>query len=418
MKKKIICSVLIIMAGAMVPVMADTITIHNLTYIVSEDSATSKTVSWQDQTGRTDYTVEYRKKGDKELYQAYVTEPKRPPVYDPDYVPTYTYGAYMQKLMPQTVYEYRIVNQEGTTEWFSFATTASALNEYTAIILGDSQSSDDYRVWGKTAEAAYKDAPEAKFFVNMGDLTDNGQAWYQWKAWAEYADILTSHMAAAPVLGNHETYSLDWKFSEPYTYKALFAVPYGGPKGQARMAYSFTYGDVHYVSLNTNYEELHERYPDMMEDEAAWLDADLKLAAEAGKRLVVFMHRPPWNSPYDGMLDINGQYFMPIFDKYKVLLVFTAHEHCYERTVPLTEGKPSDRGTVYIASGRSGTESWDGSRRKPTDVVYDKLLDQPMYMILHAEPDRFTVKAVKQDGTVIDTAVIYAGSHIQEARSQ
>ena len=47
---------------------------------------------------------------------------------------------------------------------------------------------------------------------------------------------------------NHEAYSMDWKFAEPYTYKALFAVPYGGPKDQNRLAYSFDYGDVHYVS--------------------------------------------------------------------------------------------------------------------------------------------------------------------------
>ena len=65
-------------------------------------------------------------------------------------------------------------------------------------------------------------------------------------------------MPIAPVLGNHEAYSLDWKFCEPYTYKALFPVPYGAPEGQSRLAYSFDYGDVHYAALNTDYEELHE----------------------------------------------------------------------------------------------------------------------------------------------------------------
>lgn len=111
---------------------------------------------------------------------------------------------------------------------------------------------------------------------------------------------------------------MDWKFAEPYTYKALFAVPYGGPKDQNRLAYSFDYGDVHYVSLNTDYEELNGWRPTMMEDEAAWLDKDLAAAKKAGKRLVVLMHRPPWDSPYNGTLDVNGKYFMPLFDKYDV----------------------------------------------------------------------------------------------------
>ena len=125
----------------------------------------------------------------------------------------------------------------------------------------------------------------------------------------------------------------------------------------------------------------------MMEDEAAWLDKDLAAAQKAGKRVVVLMHRPPWDSPYDGQLDVNGKYFMPLFDKYNVPLVFTAHEHCYERTVPIKNDQAATEGTVYIATGRSGTESWDGSVKKPTDVVYYNPTDMQMYLTLQVEPD-------------------------------
>ncbi len=140
--------------------------------------------------------------------------------------------------------------------------------------------------------------------------------------------------------------------------------------------------------------------------EAAWLDTDLAAAKKAGKRLIVMMHRPPWNSPYNGKLDINGTYFMPIFDKYEVPLVFTAHEHCYERTVPIKADKQAASGTVYVATGRSGTESWDASRRKPTDAVYYNPMDMPMYLTLQVEPKAFRVTAFKNDGTVIDTTTI------------
>lgn len=385
---------------------AQPITIDNLTQIISKDSATSKTISWQSQALHDTYHVEYRLKGSHMIQQAYVTEPKRPPIYDYDNIPPYTYGAYMQHLQPNTAYEYRICNDEGgETGWFSFTTTPAALNQYKVLIFGDSQSVD-YSVWGKTAHIAWNTNQDAAFFVNMGDLTDNGQAWFQWRDWQNNADILTSHMPFAPVLGNHEAYSMTWQFAYPYTYKALFAVPYGSPKGQSRLTYSFDYGDVHYVSLNTDYEELHAQDPDMLANEAAWLDTDLKQAKDNGKRLIVMMHRPPWNSPYDGNVDINGTYFMPIFDKYQVPLVFTAHEHCYERTVPIKEDKQAATGTVYIATGRSGTESWDASRRKPTDVVYYNPIDMPMYLALQVEPKEFRVTALKNDGTVIDIATI------------
>ena len=312
----------------------------------------------------------------------------------------------MQHLQPDTAYEYRICNDEGEeTGWFSFTTTKEELNQYKVLIFGDSQSVD-YSVWGQTAQIAWNQNKDAAFFVNMGDLTDNGQAWFQWRDWQYNADILTSHLPFAPVLGNHEAYSMEWKFAYPYTYKALFAVPYGSPQGQSRLAYSFDYGDVHYVSLNTDYEELHAQDPDMLTNEAAWLDADLAAAKKAGKRLIVMMHRPPWDSPYHGVLDSNGKCFMPIFDKYDVPLVFTAHDHCYERTVPVKNDTQAETGTIYIATGRSGTESWDAARRKPTDVVYYNPMDMPMYLTLQVEPKDFRVTAFKNDGTIIDTTTI------------
>ena len=97
---------------------------------------------------------------------------------------------------------------------------------------------------------------------------------------------------------------------------------------------------------------------------------------------------------------------MPIFDKYDVPLVFTAHDHCYERTVPVKNDTQAKTGTIYIATGRSGTESWDASRRKPTDVVYYNPMDMPMYLTLQVEPADFRVTAFKNDGTIIDTATI------------
>lgn len=405
-KLKYIVAAFMSLWGGLTMVQGQAMTVDNLTQIISADSATSKTISWQNQVGRTDYRVEYREAGTTDSQEAVVTNPKRPPVYDYDNVPPYTYGAYIQGLTPATAYEYRIRNSDGATGWFPFQTTTEDLDTYDVLIFGDSQSSDDYSVWGRTARLGYEGAKDARFFVNMGDLTDNGQAWYQWRAWQHQADILTPHMAIAPVLGNHEAYSMQWTFAEPKTYTSLFAVPENGPKGQERMAYSFDYGDVHYVSLNTDDEELLATRPTMLTDEAAWLNQDLQAATASGKRLVVFMHRPPWNSPYDGKLNKNGEALMPVFDKYKVPLVFTAHEHAYERTVPLTADKPAPDGTTYIATGRSGTESWDGSVKKPTDVVYYNPTDQPMYLKLQVQSEQLIVTAIKDDGTIIDTATI------------
>lgn len=84
--------------------------VDNLMQVVAKDSATGKTISWQSDSDRSDYSVEYRHKDQGDVQLAYVTEGKRPPIYDADNPAPYTYGAYMQKLIPATEYEYRIVN--------------------------------------------------------------------------------------------------------------------------------------------------------------------------------------------------------------------------------------------------------------------------------------------------------------------
>lgn len=383
------------------------LSVDNLEQIIPENSATAKTISWQDTQNRSDYRVEYRKLDSEEIETVAVNAGKRPPLYNPSDPAPFTYAAYLKDLSPETTYEYRICKGDAATGWGSFTTTAENINHYKVLIFGDSQSTD-YGVWGRTARTAWNHNQDAAFFVNMGDLSDNGQAYFQWRAWLANANVLTSHLPFAPVLGNHEAYSLTWQFAEPDTYRALFSVPENGPENQQRMAYSFTYGDVHYVSLNTDEEELGKNRPTMLADEAAWLDQDLAAAQKAGKRLVVFMHRPPWDGADDSKLNVNGEYFMPLFDKYQVPLVFTAHEHWYERTVPLKKNQPSEKGTVYVMTGRSGTEAYKG-RKKTVDAAFDDDTDQPMYLTLEVKPEELEVTAIKDDGSVIDRAAIPAG---------
>lgn len=116
--------------------------VDNLMQVVAKDSATGKTISWQSDSDRSDYSVEYRHKDQDDVQLAYVTEGKRPPIYDADNPAPYTYGAYMQKLTPATEYEYRIVNADGATDWITFSTTKEDLNKYKVLVFGDSQSTD------------------------------------------------------------------------------------------------------------------------------------------------------------------------------------------------------------------------------------------------------------------------------------
>lgn len=312
------------------------------------------------------------------------------------------YTAHITNLTAGTTYEYRISVGKRLSPWQAFTTEPEGAS-FKALVFGDSQS-QDYTDWAKTTEAAWQANQDAAFFINMGDLVDNGQDESQWNAWFDGGRNLFAAIPIAPVMGNHEAYSLDWKMAIPNYYLSLFALPTNGLGRLERYAYSYDYGDVHFVVLNTQENELREWYPNLLEEQKKWLAKDLGNTQKRWK--IVLMHRGIWEYPFNGPLDLIGKTFVPLFDKYHVDLVFTGHVHSYARTQALKNGKKDPSGTVYITTGRSGGKIWDKSPQKPMDEVYYNPLDMPNYLVLEATYDALKVTAIKQNGELIDQTEI------------
>ena len=378
--------------------------VNNLIQIIPADSATNRTFSWQSEDSHNKFTVEYRKKGTSVIFSeaASVTTV---PAYRLQEVPQKVYSVYLNGLTPDTEYEYRLLTDKKATDWNTFHTTPQNLDHFKVLVFGDSQAAD-YSVWGHTAQTAWNSNRDAAFFINMGDIVDNGQDNYQWREWFKNAKPLLDAIPFAPVLGNHECYSIDWKEAKPETFPALFAVPENGPEGQKRLAYSFDYGNVHFVSLNTSYQEIQQWYPTMMEDETAWLESDLAKARTAQKRIIVLMHRQIWSGRNETTYSLEGNAFAPLFDKYHAAVVFLAHIHSYARTAPRINSADTSGGTVYITTGRTGEKFWPGIPDKPINVVTFNPSDMTMYITLEVEPQDFKLAAYKVDGTLIDRSVI------------
>ncbi len=312
------------------------------------------------------------------------------------------YTARATNLMPGTDYEYRISVGKRQSAWREFKTEPE-VTEFKALIFGDSQSSN-YKYWAKTAGAAWENNKDAAFFVNMGDLVDNGQDDSQWNAWFNGGEKLLATIPVVPVMGNHEAYSLDWKMAKPNYYLSLFTLPANGLVDFERHAYSYDYGDVHFAIINTQLNELQDWYPDLLEKQEKWLRKDFAQTKKKWK--VVLMHRGIWEYPFDGPLDVIGQTFVPIFDKYHVDLVFNGHVHSYARTKALKNGRPDSGGTIYITTGRSGEKVWDKSPQKPMDDFYYNPLDMPNYLVFEASHDALKITAFKQNGEQIDQTEI------------
>lgn len=144
-----------------------------------------------------------------------------------------------------------------------------------------------------------------------------------------------------------------------------------------------------------------------LKSQTAWLTNDLNNTRQSWK--LVFFHRPPYysknNRPNNDLLNA----YQPIFDKYHVDLVFNGHDHCVARTVPLNNGKTVDdpaKGTVYYITGRSGSKYYKDSTRQIWDAFFYNPTDQPNYVTVEVNSSALTVKAVKQNGNVLDTYTI------------
>lgn len=319
--------------------------------IITEDSSNSRTIMWQSEFGEKDAVVEYRRKGNEDIKASFATDEE----FSDDKRVSYIHTATLADLTPGSQYEYRVGYGNKRSDWRHLHTDDGGA--FKALIFPDSQS-NDYSDWEKLAQVARQNNPDADFFVNMGDLVDNGEDHTQWRAWFDSLHGIIDTIPVAPVLGNHETYNQDWKVRMPKAYLKLFSLPENGDDERRNQFYSFDYGDVHFIVLNTQFDEMEPFQPGLLEAQKEWFASDIVQTRKKWK--IVLMHRDVLTyeikSRKDrqaGISDI-GKYLMPLFDKYGIDVVLTGHLHTYRRRDHLYNFQPDRRGPLYIVTGVAG----------------------------------------------------------------
>lgn len=305
-------------------------------------------------------------------------------------------------LKPGTRYIYRVGGPEGWSLPAYFSTASSMPRSFKFLVFGDSQSIN-YNVWGTTAHNAFKANPDAAFFTNVGDLVDVGQDYSQWNKWFAAAKGLVDTIPAMPITGNHECYTPERVFSMPVLFTAQFKLPPNGPAGLKGQVYSFDYGNAHFIMLDSQEGEQRQYVSDMLAQQKAWLEQNLQATKKKWK--IVFIHRPLYNNkPGEGDIAIR-KVFGPVFDNYHVDVVFTAHDHAYARTFPLYNGVRTEspaQGTVYVATGRSGTKTYKNIIAKDWHEFFYNPAEEPNYITVEVSGNLLKVKAFTQSGALID----------------
>lgn len=362
--------------------------------LITADNTTSRLVSWVTPKTTEHGYVEYRKTGS--------TASTKIPALSYNLQDKTGHKLLLNRLTPGTTYQYRLGSAKDITNWHTLTTAPAGAAPFTALLFGDSQSSD-YSVWGKTLHNARAAYPQADFVINMGDLVDY-EAYSQWQSWYSKAADVLKEIPLAPVLGNHETYLQGAVKTPPFLYTFLWPVPHNGPANLPGQIYTFVYGPARFIVLNTQSAELQAWYPNLLSEQKQYLEQMLSKSTEKWK--IVLMHKSPLSFTAKTPLNDLGRVFVPVFDKYHVNMVFTAHTHQYARTRPLVNGRTAKTGTIYISTGRSGTKVYPQTKKREQETTFYNPLDMPNYLILEANKQSLTSKCFKQNGKLVDSVEV------------
>lgn len=227
-------------------------------------------------------------------------------------------------LAPATRYRFRVRSGTSASEECSFRTAPPFRRPFRFVATGDNRGPS--LMSDKVARAAAAENPD--IVISTGDLTMRGGTRDGWVT--EFDRPLAPMLRNAPFypcLGNHD----DGGSSFYYQY---FDPPDTGNLDW----YSFDYGNCHFVSINSNMPTA----PGSAQH--VWLEQDL--AGTTQDWIFCFFHHPPFSEgAHNSSLDIRAN-LTPLFERYRVDVVFTGHDHDYQRA--------HMNGVQYIGTGGGG----------------------------------------------------------------
>lgn len=292
-------------------------------------------------------------------------------------------------LTPGTTYYYQVGDGTTWSDTQSFKTPAANAEATNFFILGDIQSSDTSNLARvldelKTSETAYD------FALQTGDAIDDVAAYV--KNWRPFLTTVNSDklngVDLIHVLGNHEYYGdADGKIS-----KAIYDLP----DSRMNSWYSMEYGNVCVVVVNHKNTgkngglvEATAQIAEQLKTDCAWK--------------VLVAHEPIY-----GTESVSATpEILESIEKAGFDFVFGGDDHAYARTYPMIGGEKqtenSRNGVVYFVCGDLSGKSNKFENREYYACAKPHTEYEGMYLTVQATEASFTVKAIKYDGTELDS---------------
>ncbi len=222
------------------------------------------------------------------------------------------------------------------------------------------------------------------FVIMLGDNMYGGKQPrdFEKKFEIPYKPLLDAKVQFYAALGNHDT-------PGERLYK-LFNM-----NGQSY--YTYKKGNVRFFALDSNY---------MSPEQLAWLEKELKNSGSGWK--ICYFHHPLYSSGafHGSSVELRGL-LEPLFVKYGVNVVFSGHEHVYERIKP-------QKGIYYFTEGASGELRYGNLR--PTEFKAAGFDTDRTFMLVEISGDELYFQAVSRTGQTVDSGVIRRTLETQPAK--
>lgn len=289
-----------------------------------DDPMTTMTITWRTEH-KGDSVVRFAP-AEEGLEQDWKQEEARTFTFDE--TEAWLHTAKLAGLKPGTEYKAVVVTAGVASEEFSFRTAPAESREVFFVAGGDSRTNRELR-----REINARVAAEDPDFVMFdGDFVEAPLSDEEWDDWFDdWHELMVTEdnrrIPLIPAVGNHEVKGDFGKEKEdaPFYYHR-FKLP------EPQKYYAVEYGpDLVLLTLDSGHT------CDIDGEQLVWLEETLK--KYEGRYIIVQYHVPAWPS---GVREFFGrlsqeirEHWVPLFEKYGVMLAMESHEHTYKRTPPL-----------------------------------------------------------------------------------
>ena len=320
-----------------------------------------------------------------------------------------------------TTYYYSYTDDVKNPAWSPVQTyTTKKTTSFQTILVGDPQigasgsqgqgTNDDLNIavdtfnWNKTLEQAKITAPNASFILSAGDQIDySGTDSSDGKnvRESEYAGFtypaLLRMLPLATTIGNHESKGTDYKYhyNNPNSEDGLGSTNSGSD-------YYFSYGNVLFISLNSNNRNTVEHRELLKKAVESNPDAKWK---------VVMFHHDIYGSgqPHSDTDGANLRaLFAPLMDEFGIDMCLTGHDHSYARSYLMADGTAiqyddsvaiNPEGTLYIAAGSaSGSKFYKLATTKQYYIAERSNTQIPTFSTIDFSDESIVIKTYDYNG--------------------